>query len=230
MEFRILGPLEVADGGSVLPLAGAKQRGLLAILLLRANAVVSSDRLIEELWGEQSLWPAGRRARCLPEHQTSARGGARKPRIPPHLGAARSAMCPKVHQLFVLLSATSQTRRSSSAGMATARRSNHFAAAQASAGCHSPPCRAYHRTPAPPSAPTLSPEFRSSLCRRLRSCWRDLREIAQALFVTEKTIEWHLRQTYRKLDGHSRHDLPRAFTDAAQPTTAALTACTAAQL
>ncbi len=54
MEFRILGPLEVADGGCVLPLAGAKQRGLLAILLLRANAVVSSDRLIEELWGGQS--------------------------------------------------------------------------------------------------------------------------------------------------------------------------------
>ena len=37
------------------------------------------------------------------------------------------------------------------------------------------------------------------------------REIAQALFVTEKTVEWHLRQAYRKLDVHSRHDLPRAL-------------------
>jgi DNA-binding SARP family transcriptional activator len=54
MEFRILGPLEVADGDSVLPLAGAKQRGLLAVLLLSANEAVSSDRLIEELWGGQS--------------------------------------------------------------------------------------------------------------------------------------------------------------------------------
>ena len=54
MEFRILGPLEVADGDVVVPLAGAKQLALLAILLLSANEVVSSDRLIDELWGEQS--------------------------------------------------------------------------------------------------------------------------------------------------------------------------------
>ena len=53
MEFRVLGPLEVADGDSLLPLAGA-QRSLLALLLLSANQVVSSDRLIEELWGEHA--------------------------------------------------------------------------------------------------------------------------------------------------------------------------------
>jgi DNA-binding SARP family transcriptional activator len=53
VEFRILGPLEVADGDAVLMLAGAKQRALLAILLLNANQVVSSDRLIDELWGEE---------------------------------------------------------------------------------------------------------------------------------------------------------------------------------
>ena len=34
------------------------------------------------------------------------------------------------------------------------------------------------------------------------------REIAQALFVTEKTVEWHLGQAYRKLDVHSRRELP----------------------
>ena len=54
MEFRILGPLEVADGDRAVPLAGAKQRALLAVLLLSANEVVSSDRLIDDLWGEQS--------------------------------------------------------------------------------------------------------------------------------------------------------------------------------
>src|SRR5256712_11166260 len=53
MEFRILGPLEVADGDTVLPLTGAKQRAMLAILLLNANQVVSSDRLIDELWGDE---------------------------------------------------------------------------------------------------------------------------------------------------------------------------------
>src|SRR6185437_4574491 len=44
VEFRILGPLEVADHGALLPLGGVKQRGLLAILLLNANEVVSADR------------------------------------------------------------------------------------------------------------------------------------------------------------------------------------------
>lgn len=52
MEFRILGPLEVADDGRLLALGGTKQRALLALLLLRANEVVSQDRLIDELWGE----------------------------------------------------------------------------------------------------------------------------------------------------------------------------------
>ena len=55
MEFRILGPLEVLDGDREVPLPGPKQRGLLALLLLHANEVVSSDRLIDELWpGEAS--------------------------------------------------------------------------------------------------------------------------------------------------------------------------------
>src|SRR5262245_48273737 len=53
MQFRILGPLEVADGGRLVSLAGA-ERALLAVLLLNANEVVSSDRLIDELWGGQS--------------------------------------------------------------------------------------------------------------------------------------------------------------------------------
>jgi DNA-binding CsgD family transcriptional regulator len=43
------------------------------------------------------------------------------------------------------------------------------------------------------------------------------REIAQALFVTEKTIEWHLGQTYRKLGVSSRHDLPKALADLDRP-------------
>ncbi len=54
MDFRILGPLEVADGDSLVTLPGAKQRALLAILLVRVNEVVSADRLIDDLWGEQS--------------------------------------------------------------------------------------------------------------------------------------------------------------------------------
>src|SRR5712691_4523514 len=51
MEFRILGPLELRRHGRPIPLAAAKHRALVAILLLNANRPVPSDRLIEELWG-----------------------------------------------------------------------------------------------------------------------------------------------------------------------------------
>ena len=43
------------------------------------------------------------------------------------------------------------------------------------------------------------------------------REIAQALFLTEKTIEVHLTRVYRKLEIHSRSQLPRALSGTAVP-------------
>jgi DNA-binding SARP family transcriptional activator len=52
LDFAILGPLEVRSDGALLPLRAAKQRLLLAILLLWANEVVASDALIDALWGE----------------------------------------------------------------------------------------------------------------------------------------------------------------------------------
>lgn len=52
-EFRVLGPLEaLADDGEPLPLGGQKQRAVLALLLLRANRVVSTDFLVDALWGD----------------------------------------------------------------------------------------------------------------------------------------------------------------------------------
>jgi DNA-binding SARP family transcriptional activator/pimeloyl-ACP methyl ester carboxylesterase len=53
VEFGVLGPLEVTAGGQSLALAGARTRAVLALLLVRANQVVSSDRLLEELWPGQ---------------------------------------------------------------------------------------------------------------------------------------------------------------------------------
>jgi DNA-binding SARP family transcriptional activator len=53
MDFRILGPLEVRDGDRVVALGGTRQRAVLAVLLLHANQAVSSDRLIDELWGDE---------------------------------------------------------------------------------------------------------------------------------------------------------------------------------
>ena len=54
MESRILGPLEVAEGSRPIPVAGARQGALLALLLLHGNEVVSSNRLLEELWGGEA--------------------------------------------------------------------------------------------------------------------------------------------------------------------------------
>jgi DNA-binding SARP family transcriptional activator len=55
MNFQILGPLRVTDdAGTDLPLAGSKQAAVLAILLLHPNEIVSSDQLIEDLWGDDA--------------------------------------------------------------------------------------------------------------------------------------------------------------------------------
>ncbi|HEY8558668.1 MAG TPA: winged helix-turn-helix domain-containing protein, partial [Actinomycetes bacterium] len=53
MEFGILGPLEVRDGPGLVRVPGAKERALLADLLVHARRVVSADRLVEDLWGER---------------------------------------------------------------------------------------------------------------------------------------------------------------------------------
>ena len=50
MEYRVLGSLQVYDGGAEVQLGGRRQRTLLAVLLLNANTVVPSDRLIDEVW------------------------------------------------------------------------------------------------------------------------------------------------------------------------------------
>ena len=52
LEFRLLGPVEALGEGSVLSLGGARQRGVLAILLLHAGEVVPSERLVDLIWGE----------------------------------------------------------------------------------------------------------------------------------------------------------------------------------
>jgi class 3 adenylate cyclase/DNA-binding SARP family transcriptional activator len=52
-DYAILGPLEVKVGGRLVPLSGSKQRALLAILVLNVDRVVSTDQLIDHLWGDQ---------------------------------------------------------------------------------------------------------------------------------------------------------------------------------
>ena len=52
LDFRVLGPLEIAGAEGAAPLARGKLRAALAVLLIHANEVVTTDRLIEQVWGE----------------------------------------------------------------------------------------------------------------------------------------------------------------------------------
>ena len=52
MDFRVLGPIEVWNNGQRLAVGGGRVRALLAAFLVRPNQVMSTDRLIDELWGE----------------------------------------------------------------------------------------------------------------------------------------------------------------------------------
>jgi predicted ATPase/DNA-binding SARP family transcriptional activator len=53
LRYRILGPLAVEDARRPVTIAGRKQRAVLALLLLRANTIVSRDQLVDALWGDE---------------------------------------------------------------------------------------------------------------------------------------------------------------------------------
>ena len=88
MEFAILGPLEVRDGPAAVRVPGAKERALLADLLVNAGRVVPADRLVEDLWGDD---PPGNPANTLQGRVSALRralgpaGGALVTRPPGYL-------------------------------------------------------------------------------------------------------------------------------------------------
>ena len=51
IDFRILGSLEIWDRGRLIEVRRAKQRALLAILLLQPGEVLSTDNILDGLWG-----------------------------------------------------------------------------------------------------------------------------------------------------------------------------------
>ncbi|MEU5342167.1 MULTISPECIES: AfsR/SARP family transcriptional regulator [unclassified Streptomyces] len=102
MEFRLLGPLELrGGGGEVIPLRAARQRSLLAGLLLSANQVVSVRRLVNVVWGQSSPTSAVANLRThvtgLRRLLSAAEGGADSPG-----GAVRLGTRPGGYQLTVL--------------------------------------------------------------------------------------------------------------------------------
>jgi DNA-binding SARP family transcriptional activator len=99
MEFRILGPLDVREGGRALAIGGPKQRALLAVLLLHANEAVSSERLIDQLWGDEPPESATKalhfyvshlRKVLEPDRPLGSPGGSDAPMFVKRRGVARS--------------------------------------------------------------------------------------------------------------------------------------------
>ncbi|MEV4505065.1 AfsR/SARP family transcriptional regulator [Streptomyces klenkii] len=54
LHFQLLGPVRALAGDHHVDLGARQQRAMLAVLLLRGGATVSSDELIDALWGENA--------------------------------------------------------------------------------------------------------------------------------------------------------------------------------
>ena len=52
MQITVLGPVEVTAGGRPVAIGAGKPRALLALLALNDGATVSTERLVQGLWGE----------------------------------------------------------------------------------------------------------------------------------------------------------------------------------
>jgi DNA-binding SARP family transcriptional activator len=88
-EFRLLGPLEAVVAGRPIRLAAAKPRALLALLLLHRNHVVPTERLIDDLWGDD---PPARATKTLQVYVSQLRK---------ELGADRLVTRPPGYELRV---------------------------------------------------------------------------------------------------------------------------------
>jgi DNA-binding SARP family transcriptional activator/WD40 repeat protein len=74
VEFRILGPLEVVRDDESVVLGAPQQRALLAVLVLHRGEAVSTDRLIDALWGERAPTSAAKTVQVYVSHLRKALG------------------------------------------------------------------------------------------------------------------------------------------------------------
>jgi len=102
LKYRLLGPIEAHHDGQTVDLGTYKQRALLALLLIHANAVVSTDRIIDELWGDDpgrdrqnTLWVnvSGLRSALEPDREKRTEGSILLTRSPGFLQQLLPASC-----------------------------------------------------------------------------------------------------------------------------------------
>jgi DNA-binding SARP family transcriptional activator len=75
-EYRILGPLEVVEGDRAIDLGGGRPRALLALLLLNPNETLSTERLIDDLWGDTPPGSAAKTVQVTVSRLRKALGAA----------------------------------------------------------------------------------------------------------------------------------------------------------
>ena len=76
LSVQVLGPVEVACGNGAIGLGGPKPRALLAMLALEAGSTVSTDRLLDGLWGEDPPATAPKLIQVYVSHLRKALTGA----------------------------------------------------------------------------------------------------------------------------------------------------------
>jgi DNA-binding SARP family transcriptional activator/streptogramin lyase len=77
VDFRVLGPLEVEENGRTIQLGPAKERALLALLLLARGRPVSTERLTEAIWADDPPASAAKSIQVYVAHLRRALGGER---------------------------------------------------------------------------------------------------------------------------------------------------------
>ncbi|WP_234441585.1 AfsR/SARP family transcriptional regulator [Streptomyces sp. WM6386] len=87
LGLEVLGPLRARRGGTPLELGPVKRQAVLAALALRQGSVVSHERLLDAVWGEEP--PAGGR-KVLPTHVNSLRRALDPEGTPPAKSVIRS--------------------------------------------------------------------------------------------------------------------------------------------
>ncbi len=145
MEFRILGPIEVAVNGETLAIGQGKQRALLALLVLRTGEVVSTDVLSDGLWNGRAPATAAKSLQVYVSRLRKVLGDGVIGTRPPGymLDVARENVdLHRFEQLVSVMRSSSESSRSSSAGTRTA-------SASEASSCWRSIARAVRRTRSP---------------------------------------------------------------------------------
>jgi DNA-binding SARP family transcriptional activator len=85
VEFSVFGRIEVLSGGRPVDLGGRMQRALLSMLLVHANAVVPTERLVDQLWAGEPTATADAALQVYVSNLRRALEPDRAPRTPPRL-------------------------------------------------------------------------------------------------------------------------------------------------